>query len=267
MTKNHYIYQSIVGGVKDKTIDWSTALSDSIEAHKIAIGYTQLTNIVGDVIEAIVSRYITEGKATDLTVIKSALLSTGTEFESRIANMLSDQVVLIAIATGHQTAIENIANLPAKTMQLKSKLSSLKVQIQDISINFKLSQIVENVNNHTMSNSLALQKVYALYESNKDNGRICDNLCTLVGMCIRDHVINDSLQKSTVMSVLNKLKYNKSTTYKNSAVTLKKERESILNELPFEARTLLTGGYTIGTSLSPDGVKLKNALQLYLDLS
>jgi hypothetical protein len=219
------------------------------------------------VLEALVGRYITEAKSSDLTTIKSVLNSTGTEFESNVANTLSEQIVLVAMATGHPDTIESLTTISARTVTLRNKLNSLKGKTKELTLNIELSQIVDKVNNKSMSLSSALQKVYSLYEANPNNIRVCDNLCTLVGMCIREYVIPDSYGKSTVMSIFNKLKYNKSTTYKNSAHALKNERQEILNQLPWDARTLLTGGTTYGSELNAEGRKLKNALQLYLDLA
>ena len=85
-------------------------------------------------------------------------------------------------------------------------------------------------------------------------------------MCISEYVIPDKYGKSTVMSIFNELKYNKSETYKASAQALKNERLEILNSLPWEARNLLTGGTAYGSELNAEGRKLKSALQLYIDL-
>ena len=106
-----------------------------------------------------------------------------------------------------------------------------------------------------------------LYEVHQNNKRVCENLCTLVGMCIREYVIPDKVGKSTVMTIFDKLKYNKSTTYKSCASSLREERENILGSLPYEARRLLTGGTAYGSTLNAEGIRLKNALQLYLDLA
>ena len=86
-------------------------------------------------------------------------------------------------------------------------------------------------------------------------------------MCIREYVIPEKYEKSTVMSIFNELKYNKSATYRTSADALKKERQKILAQLPLSAQILLTSGSTFGSELNAEGIKLKNALQLYLDLA
>lgn len=263
----NYINQSVVAKLNDESLDLASGLKELVSAYNVAKTCVQLKNNIGSVIEALVGRYVTEAKAGDLTTIKSVLNSTGTEFENNVANTLSDQLVLIAVATGHADAIESLTSIPARTVSLRNKLGSLKGKTKDLSLNVELSQIVDQVNSKSMSLSTALQKVYSLYEANPNNSRVCDNLCTLVGMCIREYVIPDKYGKSTVMSIFNKLKYNKSTTYRNSARALKNERQDILNRLPWEARTLLTGGTTYGSELNEEGRKLKNALQLYLDLA
>ena len=263
----NYINQSVVGKLNDESLDLATGLKDLVSAYKVAKSCSQLKNNIGNVLETLVGKYITEANSSDLATIKSVLLSTGTEFEGNVANTLSEQIVLLAMATGHADAIDSLASIPAKSIALRNKLANLKGKAKEISLNLELSQIVEKVNKKTMSYSSALQKVYSLYKDNKDNSRVCDNLCTLIGMCIREYVIPDSYGKSTVMSIFNELRYNKSATYRVSAQALKNERQEILNSLPWEARNLLTGGTAYGSELNAEGRKLKNALQLYIDLA
>ena len=263
----NYINQSVVGKLNDGSLDLASGLKDLVSAYKVAKSCSQLKNNIGNVMEALVGKYITEANSSDLAAIKSVLASTGTEFESNVANSLSEQIVLLAMATGHADAIDNLTSISAKSLTLRRKLSSLKDKAKEISLNLELSQIVEKVNDKSMSLHVALQKVYSLYETNDNNSRVCDNLCTLVGMCIREYIIPEKYGKSTVMSIFNELKYNKSTTYCISAQSLKKERQDILNSLPREARNLLTGGTVYGSELNAEGKKLKNALQLYIDLS
>lgn len=263
----NYINQSVVGKLNDESLDLASGLNDLVAAYKTAKSCSQLKNNIGNVLEALVGKYITDANSKDLATIKSVLVATGTEFENNIANTLSEQVVILALATGHTDTIDELTTIPAKSVVLRTKLAGLKGQIKEISLNLELSQVIEKVNSNTISHSSALQKVYSLYKDNKDNSRVCDNLCTLICMCIREYIIPDNYGKSTVMNIFSELKYNKSTTYKTSAVALKNERQEILNSLPWEARTLLTGGSTYGSELNAEGRKLKSALQLYLDLA
>lgn len=66
----------------------------------------------------------------------------------------------------------------------------------------ELNNVIEKVNNKTLAYYSALQKIYDIYKVNKDNSRVCDNLCTLIGMCIEEYVIPDKFGKSMVMNVL-----------------------------------------------------------------
>lgn len=257
----------LVDRVNSNNMSYSSALNEVTSLYKNNKDNSRIRENLCTLIEMCIKEYLTEANADDLFAIKSLLRETGTEFENDIANTLSDQVVLLAMATGNVGAIDNLASIPAKTIALKNKISSLKAKSKEISLNMELSKIVEKVNNKTMSYSSALQKVHSIYKDNKDNSRVCDNLCVLIGMCIREYVIPDNYGKSTVMSIFNDLKYNKSTTYRVSAQVLKNERQEILNSLPQDVRIIMTGGSAYNSQLNEDGKKLKNALQLYIDLA
>lgn len=263
----NFINQSVVGKLNDNSMDLASGLKDLVTAYQVAKSCTQLKNNIGNALETLVGKYITEANSSDLITIKIVLQTFGTEFEGNVANTLDEQLVLLAIATGHTDAIKYLASIPAKSATLQTKLDNLKSKAKEVSVNMELSKIVEKVNNKTIAYYSALQKVYDIYKVNQNNSRVCDNLCTLIGICIREYVIPDKYGKSVVVNVFNNLKYNKSATYKTSAQTLKAERQEILNQLPWQARTLLTGGTSLNSTLNAEGVKLKYALQLYLDLA
>lgn len=260
----NFINQSVVSKLNDKSMDLATGLKDLVSVYNVAASCTQLKNNIGNVLEALVGRYIAEAIPSDLTTIKYVLNATGIEFEKNIADALSEQTVLLAVVTGHTDAINAMTSIPAKSLILRTKLNNVKSQIKELSVNMRLSQIVEKVNSKTMSYSLALQNVYNIYKENPDNSRVCDNLCTLIDMCIKEYIIPDTNEKSTVKSIFNKIKDNKSTTYKTCAQVLKSKRTEILNQYPWDVRNCLAGD---GSRLNADGLKLKRALQLYLDLA
>ena len=263
----NFINQSVVGKLNDNSVDLASGLKDLVTAYQVAKSCTQLKNNIGNVLEALVGKYVTEANNVDLTTIKTVLRTTGIEFEGNVANALSDQIVLLAIATGHVNAINSLTSISARSTTLQTKLDDIKSKAKDVSVNMELNNVIEKVNNKTLAYYSALQKIYDIYKVNKDNSRVCDNLCTLIGMCIEEYVIPDKFGKSMVMNVFNDIKYNKSATYKTSAQVLITERQKILNQLPWQARPLLTGGTRLSSTLNEKVVKLKNALQLYLDLA
>lgn len=266
MFGNH-INQCVVGELNDEKLDLATGLEDMVSVYEVAKNCSRLKDNIGNVIEALIGKYVTEEKSTDLSALKTVLSKTGREFEPNVEKTLTEQVVKVAVISDHLDSIKGLATISANSESLRLRLSHIKDEAEEASINLQLSQIVDKVNNNKILYYSALQKVYSLYEVHQNNKRVCENLCTLVGMCIREYVIPDKVGKSTVMTIFDKLKYNKSTTYKSCASSLREERENILGSLPYEARRLLTGGTAYGSTLNAEGIRLKNALQLYLDLA
>ncbi|MBD8970050.1 MAG: hypothetical protein EGR93_00435 [Prevotella sp.] len=266
MFGNH-INQCVVGELNDEKLDLATGLEDMVSVYEVAKNCSRLKDNIGNVIEALIGKYVTEEKSTDLSTLKTVLSKTGREFEPNVEKTLTEQVVMVAVISDHFDSIKGLATISANSESLRLRLSHIKDEAEEASINLQLSQIVDKVNNNKILYYSALQKVYSLYKVHQNNKRVCENLCTLVGMCIREYVIPDKVGKSTVMTIFDKLKYNKSTTYKSCASSLREERENILGSLPYEARRLLTGGTAYGSTLNAEGIRLKNALQLYLDLA
>lgn len=266
MFGNH-INQCVVGELNDEKLDLATGLEDMVSVYEVAKNCSRLKDNIGNVIEALIGKYVTEEKSTDLSALKTVLSKTGREFEPNVEKTLTEQVVMVAVISDHLDSIKGLATISANSESLRLRLSHIKDEAEEASINLQLSQIVDKVNNNKILYYSALQKVYSLYEVHQNNKRVCENLCTLVGMCIREYVIPDKVGKSTVMTIFDKLKYNKSTTYKSCASSLREERENILGSLPYEARRLLTDGTAYGSTLNAEGIRLKNALQLYLDLA
>lgn len=266
MFGNH-INQCVVGELNDEKLDLATGLEDMVSVYEVAKNCSRLKDNIGNVIEALIGKYVTEEKSTDLSALKTVLSKTGREFEPNVEKTLTEQVVMVAVISDHLDSIKGLATISANSESLRLRLSHIKDEAEEASINLQLSQIVDKVNNNKILYYSALQKVYSLYEVHQNNKRVCENLCTLVGMCIREYVIPDKVGKSTVMTIFDKLKYNKSTMYKSCASSLREERENILGSLPYEARRLLTGGTAYGSTLNAEGIRLKNALQLYLDLA
>lgn len=263
----NYINQSVVGKLNDESLDLATGLKDLVSAYNVAKSCSQLKNYIGNVLEALVGKYITEANSSDLATIKSVLSSTGTEFEGNVANTLSEQIVILAMATGHSETINNLAAIPARTTGLKAKLRNLKTQAEELSVNVELSGIVDAFKDESITSLSALQRTYALYEKHSNHEGVCNVLVAIVGRCIMEYCVSGKAGVTSVNSIFNKLKYNKSITYKSAASQLIDNRKEVLNSLPSNVRILVTGGYSSTSSLSPEGIRLKNALQLFIDLA
>lgn len=263
----NFVNQGIVSALNANTLELSVGASQLLEAYKIVPSFAHIKSNLESVTESLVASYLAEGNQKDLDVVKS-IIQYSSSFETSVSNAISDQLITLAvIAASGTNRIINLANIPAKTYGLKQKLSSIKTKAADAKVNFELSKIVEAVNNGSMAHNAALEKVYEIYRLNKNNQRVCDNLCTLVGMCIREYLAQGSYGKDSVLTVFNKLKDDKSLTYLSSAQSLKNERQSIISGLPFNVQMLLKNGTWGNQELNASGYELKQALEWYITLS
>lgn len=263
----NFVNQGIVGALNAKTLELSEGASQLLEAYKIVHSFAHIKSNLSSITESLVASYLLEGKQEDLVAVKT-IIQCNTSFETNVSNALSEQLItLAAIEPNGTVRIKNLANITAKTYELKQKLSNLKTKAEDIKVNFELSKIVEAVNNGSMAHNAALEKVYEIYRLNKNNQRVCDNLCTLVGMCIREYLAQASYGKDSVLTVFNKLKNDKSPTYLTSAQSLKNERQTIISGLPYNVQMLLKNGTWGNQKLNASGYELKQALEWYITLS
>lgn len=147
--------------------------------------------------------------------------------------------------------------------------NSLNNEYQDAQVSKDLNSIVDKVNNHTMTESNALSKIYAMYERNPNHPGICNNLAQLSQICIMKYIVNDEYGSSSVKAILNKLKNNKSAEFKKHASVFRKAYNDIWNQLPYETQQLLSDSILAiasGKSLNSNGIALKNGLDMMKEL-
>ena len=132
----------------------------------------------------------------------------------------------------------------------------------------ELPSIVAKLNHKRIKEHTALTQMYNLYLRRTDDAEVCELLVTLVKICIHKYIINDTYSgKAEVRDVLNKLKSNRSKTFRDKAKALAAEYLGILKELPPDAQMLMMTGYSIGgTSLNSKGLALKSGLDYMKDL-
>lgn len=147
--------------------------------------------------------------------------------------------------------------------------NQLNKEFEEAKVDKELSEIVDKVNNGSMNNSAALDKVYSLYSKMPNNSRICANLAQLCCMCIVEYVIGQKYGSSSVERILNSLNSNKSSEFRKQSSSFRDAYNSIWNQLPYSTKTLLEGGSFAslsGQTLNDKGLALKRGLNLMKSL-
>lgn len=135
---------------------------------------------------------------------------------------------------------------------------------EDAELDEVLNDIVAKVNSNTMSKSVALDKVYAIYKIKPNNSRVCANLAQLSSLCVVDYVMTMNSGYLTVQKTLDLLKNNKSLEFKKHSSEFKDAYDTIWGQLSVDIQLLIQGFGGLGSTLNDKGYALKRGLK-YLE--
>ncbi len=138
----------------------------------------------------------------------------------------------------------------------------LKLEYDEAQIDKELNDIVDKVNNHTMSEAQALSKVFALYENNSNSERVCENLAQLCDMCIMKYIIQQEYGGSSVAGILDRIYNNMSSEFKKRRNKFAQSYRTIWGQLPSDAK-LTIQGFNPNATLNDSGRALKRGLDYY----
>ena len=126
-----------------------------------------------------------------------------------------------------------------------------------------MAMIVQKVNNDKMSKKDALNEVYKIYQNNKNDEEVCENLATLCNLCIWEYVIGESYESYSVRSVLDKILQNRSTLFKKHSATFASSFFKIMQGLSDDNRMSIM----LGLDLNSKGQALRKGLAYFVSFS
>lgn len=138
---------------------------------------------------------------------------------------------------------------------------SFKVAVEDAVIQTKLSVIIDKVNSGAMKNNKALTELKGIYDKFPNNQRVCENLATICEICIFEYIINGAYGAVGVKTTLNSIARNMSPTFRRSARKLGKTFNETWENIPYETKNLMCGGFDLERRLNASGESLKLGLQ------
>jgi len=239
----------------------------------IFLKYSKADKQAKDCIESIKSK----DNNRVINAFSSGTMSAINEFNDLRGSFLSEVYNKFRDFTQSASSnLDSVINLftPVKSALRDATFDFMFNRCVENNINSSLNDIVDEVNSEKMAHHTALQKVYAIYEKHPNNDRVCQNIVTLIGMCIMEYTMESKTGSSTVTSVFSKIKRNKSVVYKRHSRQLLSNREQILNQFPPAMRKLLDPLSSSifspvygGQVLNENGEKLKKTLDLYKELA
>lgn len=268
---SNYINQSVVKELNDDKLKLVKGAKILFGIYEYCQCNPHLKRNICNIVEALIQNYITDGDNENIDVLDS-FLSTTRDFDDKIVSALGGDnsneenlMLSLLFAANEERLLQIKLRLANKSNRIRNVINKVLSDTAITKINIELSGIIEGVNNGTMQKYHALEKVYAIYRSNKENKRVCENLAALIPMCIMEYIVEEKHGKQQVVNVLDSLKYNKSNTFKMSNSSIGKAHNDIWNSLPYDARRALEGT-SIGTSLNSKGLALKRGLDYLKEL-
>lgn len=241
---SNYINQKIVKVLNEKTLPITKGAHVLFRIYKYCKCNPHLKRNVENLVETLIHNYISDGEEANLPILESVLTNTR-EFDFQVTKALTgggsvpEEMILLLFSSNMnhfetlRMKIGNLSSVISNQFAITSqKLSALNLQLE-------LSKIVDQVNNNTIQKCDALQKVYNLYRKNGDDNRVCQNLATLIPMCVMEYVVADKYGRTKVENILDSLKINMSQTFRRNSFEIRKSYNLLWSKLPSDARVAI----------------------------
>ena len=161
----------------------------------------------------------------------------------------------------------NSSDVSALNKAIRDTGSKFRAKEQEGRLQGALNAIVDKVNNNRMQKYDALNAVHQKYIQFPNNDRVCENLVTLIEMCIGEYIIGESYMSSYVSNILDQINNNKSATFRTHARKLATTYHSIWDGLDPTNQMLMMGlGALSGRTLNSKGLALKEGLEYFRKL-
>lgn len=260
---SNYINQQVVRSLNEKT----TSLADGAKVLYDIYSYCKcnphLRRNLMNITEALIHNYITDGDENNISVLDK-VLSSSREFDKCVVNAIKGgdgvpEGMMLLLFSANESRFNNLKlKIGSKSPIIQAQFASASKKIADMKVQLELSDIVEKVTEGKIKKCDALQKVYHIYQTNKTDARVCENLAALIPMCVMEYIVPGAVGHEKVIKILDALKTNMSSTYKAHASEVKDAYDMIWNSLPIENRMALQGSDIY--RLNENGLRLKKGL-------
>ncbi len=269
-TFSNYINQSIVSKLNEKSLALAEGAKILFEVYQYCQSNPHLKRNLCNVVEALIHNYITDGETGSLDALDSILTSTR-EFDDNVVSALTggtdapEELMLIIFAQNEIRFNALKRRIAGKSTKIRNQFDTFSNKLSNAKVSIELNEIAEKMSKGQMSKSDGFERIYNLYINNKSNKLVCEVLAKLVPPCIIEYIIEGKPGKVKVKSVLDKLKYNMSPTFKANNSEIRQAYSIIWNQLDYSTQMALQGT-SIGVSLTPQGQALKQGIDYLKEL-
>lgn len=263
---SNFANRACIAELNDEIIPTSKGIKFLCGVYDIINDNQTLNKNLQSVINNAVIELIMEGDASLQKALNEAIEKHSKEFDKGIVDTLEKSVEIIVLS-GKYDGLLSFVNYYKTKSSNKYSLDKICNSASEMRVNVELSEIIGRLNNNSISILQGLRETYHLYQNNKDHRRLCENLVIACGNAIHLYVMKNSTSSAQVCSLLDDICRNRSVTFRSSAAELSNQRREILNNLPYDLRRLIEGGYSPGHTLNSDGIALKKGLDYLQRLS
>lgn len=217
---------------------------------------------VENIVEALIHNYITNGDDGNLPVLDKVLSSTR-EFDPIVVKALNgsgsvpEDMMILLFSSNEKRFADLKSRIGRKSIAIQRQFDATATKVGEMKLQLELSEIVQKVNNNSMCKCDALEQIYNLYRFHKDDARICQNLASLILMCVMEYIIQDKAGRKKVRTALNALKLNMSSTFRSNNSGIGQAYNMLWNQLPYNVRSAIQNS---PSTLNDQGKSLKEGL-------
>lgn len=241
---SNYINQQVVKRLNDKTLSLSQGAPILFEIYDYCKCNPHLKRNLDNIIEALIHNFITDGDTNNLTILDKVLSNTR-EFDQQVISALKggdgvpEEMMPILFSSNMARFNSLKTRIGSKSTAIQKQFNETTKKIEEFKVVIELNEIIEKVNNNTMTKKVALEKVYNIYKNNKNNARVCQNLATLIPMCVMEYIIPNKPGKVSVENILDSLKLNRSLTFNSHNSEIRQAYNEIWGQLPYDLKNVI----------------------------
>lgn len=265
---SEYINSQIIPLVNDDSMTTAEGLDVLYQVYTVYSQNVTIKKNVSGMLNRVIQDYIMEDSTAGWTAITRVLNDTN-DFNNDVLDVLCQEGLAIAVMlTGKQARLNSVLDLiKGNDPSAEAKVNKVQTAMQTAKLQKELGDIIDKVNNDTMTGLTALQKIYAIYKQAKSDSRICENMAIIANRCIHEYIPSNKTGVTSVRNILDELYANRSYTFNTKRHIFRDAISEIRSGMTTEQQALLglidspfAGIYTSGQVLNANGERLKLAI-------